>query len=184
MWHGARHTHRRHSGAAAGGTRNPESGISSCTAAWIPGSRECAPQNDESCDRRQRERRVDQRRRALAVVEAVDVLLHQERRTAVEFFMLRVAVAELAAEEVPSRPARCADPPLPAWQGDGARGRAVRAPVNDLLFAGASRDEFAAVSEFLTRFAANTEDALEELRRTARRSADGVASERAATRRR
>jgi hypothetical protein len=56
--------------------------------------------------------------------------------------------------------------------------------VNDLLFAGASRDEFAAVSEFLTRFAANTEDALEELRRTARRSADGGASERAATRRR
>jgi hypothetical protein len=56
--------------------------------------------------------------------------------------------------------------------------------LRDLLFAGASRDEFAAVSEFLTRFAANTEDALEELRRTARRSADGGASERAATRRR
>jgi DNA-binding MarR family transcriptional regulator len=56
--------------------------------------------------------------------------------------------------------------------------------VNDLLFAGVSRDEFAAVSEFLSRFAANTEDALKELRRTARRSADGVASERAVTRRR
>ncbi len=56
--------------------------------------------------------------------------------------------------------------------------------VNDLLFAGVSRQEFAAVSEFLTRFAANTEDALDELRRTARRSAHGGASERAATRER
>jgi DNA-binding MarR family transcriptional regulator len=56
--------------------------------------------------------------------------------------------------------------------------------VNDLLFAGVSRREFAAVSEFLTRFAANTEDALDELRRTARRPADTGASERAAIRRR
>jgi MarR family transcriptional regulator, organic hydroperoxide resistance regulator len=56
--------------------------------------------------------------------------------------------------------------------------------VNDLLFAGVSRQEFAAVSEFLTRFAANTEDALDELRRTSRRSAHGGASERAATRQR
>jgi DNA-binding MarR family transcriptional regulator len=56
--------------------------------------------------------------------------------------------------------------------------------VNDLLFAGVSRQEFAAVSEFLTRFAANTEDALDELRRSARRSTDGGASERAATRER
>jgi MarR family transcriptional regulator, organic hydroperoxide resistance regulator len=56
--------------------------------------------------------------------------------------------------------------------------------VNDLLFAGVSRQEFAAVAGFLTRFAANTEDALDELRRTARRSADASASERAATRRR
>jgi DNA-binding MarR family transcriptional regulator len=56
--------------------------------------------------------------------------------------------------------------------------------VNDLLFAGVSRQEFAAVSGFLMRFAANTEDALDELRRTARRSADGGASERAATRER
>jgi MarR family transcriptional regulator, organic hydroperoxide resistance regulator len=56
--------------------------------------------------------------------------------------------------------------------------------VNDLLFAGVSRQEFAAVAGFLTRFAANTEDALDELRRTARRSADGGASERAATRER
>jgi MarR family transcriptional regulator, organic hydroperoxide resistance regulator len=56
--------------------------------------------------------------------------------------------------------------------------------VNDLLFAGVSRREFAAVSEFLTRFAANTEDALDELRRTACRPADTGASERAATRRR
>jgi MarR family transcriptional regulator, organic hydroperoxide resistance regulator len=56
--------------------------------------------------------------------------------------------------------------------------------VNDLLFAGVSRQEFAAVSEFLTRFAANTEDALDELRRTSRRSAYGGASERAATRER
>jgi hypothetical protein len=56
--------------------------------------------------------------------------------------------------------------------------------VNDLLFAGVSRQEFAAVSEFLTRFATSTEDALDELRRTARRSADGGASKRAATRER
>ena len=56
--------------------------------------------------------------------------------------------------------------------------------VNDLLFAGVSRQEFAAVSEFLSRFAANTEDALDELRRSARRSTDGGASERAATRER
>jgi MarR family transcriptional regulator, organic hydroperoxide resistance regulator len=54
--------------------------------------------------------------------------------------------------------------------------------VNDLLFAGVSRREFAAVSDFLTRFAGNTEDALDELRRTARQSADGGASKRAASR--
>ncbi len=56
--------------------------------------------------------------------------------------------------------------------------------VNDLLFAGVSRQEFAAVSDFLSRFAANTEDALDELRRTARRLADAGAAEPAATRRR
>jgi DNA-binding MarR family transcriptional regulator len=56
--------------------------------------------------------------------------------------------------------------------------------VNDLLFAGVSRQELAAVSEFLTRFAANTDDALDELRRTARRSAHGATAERAATRER
>ncbi len=42
--------------------------------------------------------------------------------------------------------------------------------INDLLFAGASRKDFATVSAFLTRFAANSEEALDELRRTARRS--------------
>jgi DNA-binding MarR family transcriptional regulator len=42
--------------------------------------------------------------------------------------------------------------------------------VNDLLFADVPRQEFAAVSAFLTRFAANGEDALDELRRTARRA--------------
>jgi DNA-binding MarR family transcriptional regulator len=56
--------------------------------------------------------------------------------------------------------------------------------VNDLLFAGVSRREFAAVSDFLSRFAANTEDALDELRRTARRPADTGGSGRTATRRR
>jgi MarR family transcriptional regulator, organic hydroperoxide resistance regulator len=56
--------------------------------------------------------------------------------------------------------------------------------VNDLLFAGVSRREFAAVSEFLTRFASNTEDALDELRRTARHCADGGPSKRTATRER
>ncbi len=56
--------------------------------------------------------------------------------------------------------------------------------VNDLLFAGVSRQEFAAVSEFLTRFAANTEDALDELRRAARSPADSGASKRAAGRER
>jgi DNA-binding MarR family transcriptional regulator len=48
--------------------------------------------------------------------------------------------------------------------------------VNDLLFAGVSRREFAVVTAFLTRFAANAEDALDELRRTARRSADSAGS--------
>jgi MarR family transcriptional regulator, organic hydroperoxide resistance regulator len=42
--------------------------------------------------------------------------------------------------------------------------------VNDLLFAGVTRKEFATVSAFLTRFAANSEEALDEIRRTARRA--------------
>ena len=42
--------------------------------------------------------------------------------------------------------------------------------VNDLLFAGVSRKDFAAVSAFLTRFAANSEEALDEIRRTARQA--------------
>ena len=41
--------------------------------------------------------------------------------------------------------------------------------VNDVLFAGVSRRDFAAVSAFLERFAANGEEALDELRRAARR---------------
>ncbi len=40
--------------------------------------------------------------------------------------------------------------------------------VNDRLFAGISRRDFAVVSAFLSRFAANSEDALDEIRRTAR----------------
>jgi DNA-binding MarR family transcriptional regulator len=40
--------------------------------------------------------------------------------------------------------------------------------VNDRLFAGISRRDFAAVSAFLSRFAANSEDALDEIRRTER----------------
>ncbi len=47
--------------------------------------------------------------------------------------------------------------------------------VNDLLFAGVSRKDFAAVSAFLVRFAANSEDALDELRRTARRASGPAA---------
>jgi DNA-binding MarR family transcriptional regulator len=43
--------------------------------------------------------------------------------------------------------------------------------VNDFLFDGVSRQEFAAVSEFLSRFAANGEEALNEIRRTERRRA-------------
>jgi DNA-binding MarR family transcriptional regulator len=46
--------------------------------------------------------------------------------------------------------------------------------VNDLLFAGVSRRDFATVSAFLARFAANGEEALDELRRTARRSKSGA----------
>jgi hypothetical protein len=42
--------------------------------------------------------------------------------------------------------------------------------INDLLFAGVSRQDFAAVSAFLSRFAVNSEDALDEIRRTARLS--------------
>jgi DNA-binding MarR family transcriptional regulator len=56
--------------------------------------------------------------------------------------------------------------------------------VNDLLFAGVSRQEFAAVAGFLTRFVANTEDALDELHRAARRTVDADGFEPAATRRR
>jgi DNA-binding MarR family transcriptional regulator len=41
--------------------------------------------------------------------------------------------------------------------------------VNDALFAGVSRRDFAVVSAFLSRFAANSEDALDEIRRTERR---------------
>jgi DNA-binding MarR family transcriptional regulator len=40
--------------------------------------------------------------------------------------------------------------------------------VNDRLFAGISRRDFAVVSTFLSRFAANSEDALDEIRRTER----------------
>jgi DNA-binding MarR family transcriptional regulator len=40
--------------------------------------------------------------------------------------------------------------------------------VNDRLFAGVSRREFAVVSGFLARFAANSEEALDEIRRTER----------------
>jgi MarR family transcriptional regulator, organic hydroperoxide resistance regulator len=47
--------------------------------------------------------------------------------------------------------------------------------VNDLLFAGISRRDFATVSAFLSRFAQNSEEALDEIRRTerARRSGPG-----------
>jgi hypothetical protein len=40
--------------------------------------------------------------------------------------------------------------------------------VNDRLFAGVSRREFALVAGFLSRFAANSEEALDEIRRTER----------------
>jgi MarR family transcriptional regulator, organic hydroperoxide resistance regulator len=52
--------------------------------------------------------------------------------------------------------------------------------VNDLLFAGVSRRDFATVSVFLTRFAANSEEALDEIRRTARRSKRSAAPARSA----
>jgi MarR family transcriptional regulator, organic hydroperoxide resistance regulator len=42
--------------------------------------------------------------------------------------------------------------------------------VNDRLFAGISRRDFAVVSGFLSRFTANSEDALDEIRRTERAS--------------
>ena len=46
--------------------------------------------------------------------------------------------------------------------------------VNDRLFQNVSRDEFAVVSRFLEKFALNSEDALEEIRRSDReRSAGG-----------
>jgi MarR family transcriptional regulator, organic hydroperoxide resistance regulator len=52
--------------------------------------------------------------------------------------------------------------------------------VNDLLFAGVSRRDFATVSVFLTRFAADSEEALDEIRRTARRSTKSAAPARPA----
>jgi MarR family transcriptional regulator, organic hydroperoxide resistance regulator len=47
--------------------------------------------------------------------------------------------------------------------------------VNDRLFAGISRRDFANMSVFLSRFAANSEDALDEIRRTERRRRGGPA---------
>jgi DNA-binding MarR family transcriptional regulator len=52
--------------------------------------------------------------------------------------------------------------------------------VNDLLFAGVSRKDFAVVSAFLLRFAANGEEALDEIRRTARHAAKSATSARRA----
>jgi DNA-binding MarR family transcriptional regulator len=51
--------------------------------------------------------------------------------------------------------------------------------VNDLLFAGVSRKDFAVVSAFLLRFAANSEEALDEIRRTARLAAKSPSVHRA-----
>ncbi len=48
--------------------------------------------------------------------------------------------------------------------------------VNDLLFAGVSRKDFAVVSAFLSRLAANSEEALDEIRRTARHAAKSTPS--------
>jgi DNA-binding MarR family transcriptional regulator len=45
--------------------------------------------------------------------------------------------------------------------------------VNDLLFADVSREEFAAVSSFLERFALNSEYALAEIRRSERQRSSG-----------
>jgi MarR family transcriptional regulator, organic hydroperoxide resistance regulator len=53
--------------------------------------------------------------------------------------------------------------------------------VNDLLFAGVSRRDFAEISAFLTRFAANSEEALDEIRRTERRADHEIAPERPAS---
>ncbi len=50
--------------------------------------------------------------------------------------------------------------------------------VNDLLFAGVSREDFAVLSAFLLRFAANSEEALDEIRRTARHAAKSAAAAR------
>jgi len=48
--------------------------------------------------------------------------------------------------------------------------------VNDHLFAGVSRRDFVVVSAFLARFAANGEDALDEIRRTKRARRSSLAS--------
>jgi MarR family transcriptional regulator, organic hydroperoxide resistance regulator len=47
--------------------------------------------------------------------------------------------------------------------------------VNDRLFAGMTRRDFAIVSAFLSRFAANSEEALDEIRRTERTRGAGPA---------
>jgi DNA-binding MarR family transcriptional regulator len=52
--------------------------------------------------------------------------------------------------------------------------------VNDLLFAGVSRKDFAVVSAFLLQFAANSEEALDEIRRTMRHAPKSTASARRA----
>jgi hypothetical protein len=53
---------------------------------------------------RQIQRPIDQRGDALPIEIAKNVLLHQERGAAVEFFVLGVAAAELGAERIPNEP--------------------------------------------------------------------------------
>src|SRR5262245_24985003 len=52
-----------------------------------------APQPTLRVERRQRQRRIHQRGGAGEVEIAIDVLLHQERRAAIEFFVLLVTAA-------------------------------------------------------------------------------------------
>jgi DNA-binding MarR family transcriptional regulator len=139
MWRAGRYTHSRHSGAAAGGTRNDALLADHIQLAATHVTTEVG--------------------RLIAKGLLIKAVNRRDRRGV----LIRLSPrGESAVREVAPFVRR----------------------VNDLLFAGVSRDEFAAVSEFLTRFAANTEDALDELRRTVRRSTDGGAFERAATRER
>src|ERR1700716_1116790 len=66
--------------------------------------RACACAHLPRCQWGQIERGVDECSGALEIEVAIDVLLHQERRPAVELLVLLMPAAELRTDEVPGKP--------------------------------------------------------------------------------